>query len=204
MRGVLGTGRASHSSAWFPPGPGLSQAAPAVSLAGTRAGEAADRGTAPLAGQGDCGSCTTPTAVCTGAWAAPCGGRGRQNKDAGGAGCCPRRLLEALPRHPKTPTVLEVERLCQPSLSARVLCVSDRWAGGEAVTVSERPGGCKFQALWGGAEPRGQVRPLILILGSWPRASICPTPCHWRFGPLVHPAPMCHLPLRWEGKGLEP
>ncbi|XP_025126437.1 coiled-coil domain-containing protein 167 isoform X5 [Bubalus kerabau] len=32
----------------------------------------------------------------------------------------------------------------------------DRWAGEEVVTMSERPGGRELQALWGGAELRGQ------------------------------------------------
>lgn len=84
------------------------------------------------------------------------------------------------------PTILKVEGLCCPSLSAGVLYVSDRWAGGEAVTMSEGPGGRELQALWDRAEPRGQVmllttpppalcQPLISILGPGP---VLPFPIH--------------------------
>lgn len=32
----------------------------------------------------------------------------------------------------------------------------DPWAGGDVITMSEEPGGCELQALWGRAEPRSQ------------------------------------------------
>ncbi|XP_044786527.1 coiled-coil domain-containing protein 167 isoform X4 [Bubalus kerabau] len=39
---------------------------------------------------------------------------------------------------------------------SREVGTEDRWAGEEVVTMSERPGGRELQALWGGAELRGQ------------------------------------------------
>nr|XP_045246737.1 coiled-coil domain-containing protein 167 isoform X3 [Macaca fascicularis] len=46
------------------------------------------------------------------------------------------------------------------SLSATLgyTCGEDRWTRGEAVPVSERPGGRELQAPQPGAEPRGQRR----------------------------------------------
>ena len=72
--------------------------------------------------------------------------------------------------------------------------------------MSERSGGGELQALWGGAELRGQVMPLptastLSYLSLGPDLHIPPLPRPpetWALVPLVHPAVARLLLLRWE------
>lgn len=69
--------------------------------------------------------------------------------------------------------------------------------------MSEGPGGGELQALWGGAEPRGQVMLLPHLLPFF-----SPSYLTWALPPatetvaLVQLALECQLPPGWEGKGL--
>lgn len=68
--------------------------------------------------------------------------------------------------------------------------------------MSEGPGGSELQALWGGAEPRGQVvLPLLPPFFSPSYLTRAP-PSATETLALVQLALECQLPLGWEGKGL--